>query len=216
LTFTSSALPDSHIFEQAVQVLENGGIVAYPTETYYGLAVDPENIKAVAALYRLKGREPEKALSYLIPDEKTLFQHISAFPAAYKTLSAAFWPGPLTLVFYGTENYRLPFKSDDKSLAFRISSHPIAHKLCCLWGGAITASSANISGNPALSSAEEVKKQWGGQIDYVLDGGKTQGENPSTIVRCNDNGIEIIRSGAVTEQEIRNVLPASYTICKSQ
>ncbi len=208
-------LPNSKEYALAVQALNDGGIVAYPTETYYGLAVDPANPKAVAALYRLKHRESNKALSLIVEDRLTLSRYSSQFPAVYKLLTDKFWPGPLTLIFTAAESCKLSLKKDDNTLAIRISSHPIAHRLCSLWGNAITASSANISGKPALSSAEDVKKQWGAKISYVLDGGTTTGGKPSTIVRCEKNSCKIIRNGVVTEIDIRKVLPDCYKICKT-
>ena len=210
-----SILPSSYEYERAVQVLREGGIVAYPTETYYGLAVNPESAEAVSALYRLKRRAPDKALSFLIPDQTILLKYIADFPTAYRQLVENFWPGPLTLIFRKSDKCLLPSKNDDKSLAFRISSHTVAGKFCQLFGEAITASSANISGQSAFSSAEEVKKQWGNKIDYILNGGKTPGEMPSTIIRYKKNTIEILRTGVVTKQEIRKVLSGNYTICKS-
>jgi L-threonylcarbamoyladenylate synthase len=215
LTNIEYVLPGLKKYDEAIHILQKGGIVAYPTETYYGLAVDPKNKHAVEALYRLKSRKPDKTLSYLIPNKKKLLQHVVHVPAVYNFLIETFWPGPLTLIFYGSEDCLLPCRNEDKSLAFRMSSHPVAQKLCCLWGDAITTSSANISGNPPMSSAGEVNKQWGTQIDYILDGGETPGGTPSTIARCSKSIVEILRSGSVTEQEIRNVLPGSYTICKN-
>ncbi len=215
MVYELSMLPSSYEYKRAVKVLHQGGIVAYPTETYYGLAVNPENTEAVKALYRLKCRETDKALSFLVPDESVITRYISDFPHAYMQLVEHFWPGPLTLIFKKHHNCLLPSKVDDNSLAFRISSHSVARNLCKLFGEAITASSANISGQPALSSAEEVKKQWGNQIDYILDGGKTLGQMPSTIIRYKNNVIEILRTGVVTELEICNVLSGNYTICKS-
>lgn len=210
-----SALPSSQEYDLAVQTLHDGGIVAYPTETFYGLAVDPANHKAVAALYRLKLRQSNKALSLIVPDLVTLSKYSSQFPPVYKLLTDAFWPGPLTLIFTATASCELSLKKDDNTLAIRISSHPVAYKFCSLWGDAITASSANISGEPALSSSDEVRKQWGSQVSYVLDGGQTAGGTASTIVRCKEYSCEIIRNGVVTEQQIRKVLPDCYKICKS-
>ncbi len=208
------ALPSSKEYELAVQTLHDGGIVAYPTETYYGLAVDPANREAVSALYRLKLRESNKALSLIVPDLLTLSRYSSQFPPVYKVLTDSFWPGPLTLIFTAIKCCELSLKKEDNTLAIRISSHPVAHRFCTLWGGAITASSANISGEPALSSSEEVRKQWGTQISYVLDGGKTAGGAPSTIVSCREQSCEIIRNGVITEHDIRKVLPDCYKICK--
>jgi len=207
-------LPGSREYELAVQALHEGGIVAYPTETYYGLAVDPANQEAVAALYRLKARESNKALTLIVPDLLTLANYSSQFPAVYTLLSKTFWPGPLTLIFDALDSCMLSLKKDDNTLAIRISSHPVANRFCTLWGGAITASSANISGEPALSSAEAVKEQWGSNLNYVLDGGITAGGKASTILRYHETCCEIIRKGVVTEHEIRKVLPENYKICK--
>lgn len=207
------ALPDFHAYERAVQVLQSGGIVAYPTETFYGLAVDPENAQAVSALYRLKQRESRKPLSLLVPDRLTLSRYTSDFSEACKLLSNAFWPGPLTLVVRTANPNIKGLCKEDSTLAIRISSHPVAAKFCRLWGGAITASSANISGQPALSTAAEVRKLWGEKIDYVLDGGTTPGKSPSTIVRCDGFNCRILRHGVISFEDIRNVLPNSYNIC---
>ena len=209
------ALPENEVYERAVHTLRNGGIVAYPTETYYGLAVDPQNAKAVKALYCLKRREPQKALSFLFPDIATLLPRVAHFPQSYQILTAKLWPGPLTLIFKAARDCTLPCKREDNSLAIRISSHPVAQKLCLLWGDAITSSSANISGENPMGSAEAVKKQLGGQIDYIIDGGNTEGKAASTIVRGKDNTVEILRTGVVSEKEIRRLLPSYYSICKN-
>jgi len=215
LPFEPIVLPERENFLRAVQTLREGGIVAYPTETYYGLAVDPVNPDAVKALYQLKQREHTKALSFLAPDVKILSSYISHFPQSYTILTAKFWPGPLTLIFNAVEDCPLPCKKEDNSLAIRISSHPVAQQLCSLWGSVITASSANISGEKPLDSAESVRKLWGSQIDYILDGGKSPGNAASTIIHANGKEVEILRAGVITEAEIRQLLPSHYTICKS-
>lgn len=215
MSFEPIVLPERKNVLRAVQTLREGGIVAYPTETYYGLAVDPVNPDAVKSLYKLKLREHTKALSFLVPDVKTLSHYISQFPQSYTILTAALWPGPLTLIFDAAEDCPLPYRKKDNSLAIRISSHPAAHQLCSLWGDAITASSANISGEVPLDSAEAIRKQWGGRIDYILDGGKTAGKTASTIINADGKVVKILRAGVVTETEIRQLLPSHYTICKT-
>lgn len=190
-------LPTLAMYTKAVRVLRQGGVVAYPTETFYGLAVDPTNTVAVSTLYDLKKRDPDKALTYLIPDQSSLYPFVRSIPEVYSALMAAFWPGPLTLVFEANEKCIVPVKKDDNSLAIRISSSPVAQAFCQQWGDIITASSANISGEPPLSTAEDVKKLWGDSIDYILDGGNTQGGKPSTIVKYGAAGLSIVREGVI-------------------
>jgi len=215
LSFKPIVLPERDEYLRAVQTLREGGIVAYPTETYYGLAVDPLNPDAVKALYRLKQREQKKALSFLVPDVKILTSYISHFPQPYTILTAKLWPGPLTLIFNAAEDCPPPCKKEDSSLAIRISSHPVAQHLCSLWGNAITASSANISGEKPIDNAKAVRKQWGDHIDYILDGGKSAGKAASTIVVAKGEVVKILRAGVIPETEIRQLLPSYYTICKS-
>ncbi len=207
-------LPEHDEYEQAVQTLQQGGIVAYPTETFYGLAVDPANASAVASLYRLKQRESAKAISLLVPDLTALSSYIGQFPASYKVLVKRFWPGPLTLIFDPADNNLQHLSKNNLGLAIRVSSHPVAHTFCHLFGGAITASSANISGEDALCSAEAVREVFGDTISYILDGGETPGVSGSTIIKCKGNECHMLRHGIISQAAIRNALPDNYTICK--
>ena len=212
-----SIQPSDHDFSQALLALEKGGIVAYPTETFYGLAVDPNNDQAIASLYELKKREEHKALSLLVPDLEYLSNLVSLYPSSYKKLIDAFWPGPLTLIFPSSGNVSTKLSGDRKDIAIRISSNLIAQRFCTSWGHAITATSANMSGEAALVSAEEVKKLWGDKIACILDGGITPGGYGSTIVRCNNSKKEcqIIRDGAIKCEEITDILPSDYTVCRA-
>ncbi len=211
---TFPVLPAHEEYVQAVQALQQGGIVAYPTETFYGLAVDPANVSAVNSLYRLKQRESEKAISLLVPDLTILSSYISELPRAYEILIKRFWPGPLTLVFDSSDKTAQYLSRKDQSLAIRVSSHPVAQTFCSLHGSAVTASSANISGHPALCSAEEVREVFGDKISYILDGGRTPGLSGSTIVKCRAHECHILRQGMISYAAIRNELPDYYTICK--
>lgn len=208
--------PNDNDFAQALITLREGGIVAYPTETFYGLAVDPFNDQAIESLYKLKRREKNKALSLLVPSVEYLPNLVSSYPHPYDLLIGAFWPGPLTLIFPTMSKEASSHCFDRQDVAIRISSNSIAQRLCTAWGQAITATSANISGEDALTSAEEVKALWGDAISCVLDGGITPGGHSSTIVRCNDSKKEcrIIRSGVIRYEEIATILPGNYSICK--
>jgi len=211
---TSPVLPAHDEYVQAVQALQQGGIVAYPTETFYGLAVDPANVSAVKSLYRLKQRESEKAISLLVPDLTILSSYVSEFPRAYEILIKRFWPGSLTLIFDSADKTMQHLSKKDRSLAIRVSSHSVAQTFCSLYGGAVTASSANISGHPALCSAEQVREVFGDKISCILDGGRTPGLSCSTIVKCTAHECYILRQGMISQAAIRNELPDYYTICK--
>lgn len=211
----SSLQPTDICFAKAIDTLNNGGIVAYPTETSYGLAVDTENDQAIKSLYALKKRDKAKAISLLIPDLKYLSKLVSSCPAPYETLIQSFWPGPLTLIFPALDAVSKKLTAKDKTIAIRISSHPVAEKLCVSFGRPITATSANISGEQAIVTATEIKLLLGDEIACLLDGGKSPGGKGSTIIRCmnSQKKCQIIRDGAISREAISNVLPADYTIC---
>lgn len=208
--------PCKHDFDQALKALRQGGIVAYPTETFYGLAVDSQNDEAIAALYHLKQRELHKPLSLIVPEIKTLSTFISSIPEAYHQLIDTFWPGPLTLIFPVNKKMSDILTGGGDTVAVRVSSHPVAQSLCSAWGSALTATSANMSGSRPLNTAIDVKELWGQQISYVLDGGKTKGGQGSTIIRCSDTEKKcyIEREGVINISLLKQHLPSHYIICK--
>jgi L-threonylcarbamoyladenylate synthase len=200
-------LPCATDYQQAVQILKQGGIVAYPTETFYGLAVDPENDQAIAALYSLKKRETQKKFSLLVPDLEVLSTCVSSISEPYQTLIDVFWPGPLTLVFSAKPGGLSSLTLESDTLAIRISSHPVAAMLCSLWGRPLTATSANISGEAACVTADQVKNLWGEQVGFVLDGGRVPGGKGSTIVHCERGICSILRAGVIPRKDIIRALP---------
>ncbi len=208
--------PDNDFIRPALEALRAGAIVAYPTETFYGLAVDPENELAVAALYALKRRSRKKALSLLIPEREFLPSIVDSTPAPYQKLIHRFWPGPLTLIFKKKKNSLSFITGEDDSIALRISSHPIAAEFCRQWGRAITATSANASGEPELLTAESIAALWGDRVACILDGGMTTGAPGSTIVCCEEENksCRIIRKGRIAARDIQQNLPDDYIICK--
>jgi L-threonylcarbamoyladenylate synthase len=193
-------------YKAALETLEKGGIVAYPTETFYGLAVDPWNDQAISALYTLKKRERRKPLSLLVPNETILCSYIRSFHPLYHALIESFWPGPLTLIFPAQAETSLLLRGGGDTLAIRISSHPVAQKLCSLWGGALTATSANESGQAPFEIAAQLRTLWGDRVDYVLDGGPVPGGKGSTMVEIVDDEVRIVRNGMVAAKKIFQVL----------
>lgn len=204
-------------FALALQALKKGGIVAYPTETLYGLAVDPANEQAIAALFALKRRERHKPLSLLVSSLEQLSSLVSSVPKPYARLIDAFWPGPLTLVFPARKKLSSTLTGGEDTIAIRISSHPVAQQLCSRWGGAITATSANVSGETALVTAAQVADALGEQVSFILDGGTSPGGKGSTIVRCveKEQGCQILREGVIAGKDLRKILDPNYRICKS-
>jgi L-threonylcarbamoyladenylate synthase len=183
--------------QKAVVCLQGGGIVAIPTETSYGLAVDPFNERALQSLFRLKRRELNKPILVLVNNVSKLDVIVSAIPVGYKFLMNRFWPGPLTLIFPGRKVLSPLLTGGTGTVGVRISSHPIATKLCDLWGGPITATSANISGSSPANSAEEIHMIFGTSIDCIVDGGKSPGGVCSTIVGIQNKGLKLIREGRI-------------------
>lgn len=187
---------------EAVEVLNQGGIVAFPTETYYGLAVDPFNHAALARLFQLKKRTTSKPILTLVRDGNELPRLASEIPSRFIPLMNAFWPGPLTLVFKAHMDLPALLTGNTGSVGVRVSSHPVARLLTQAVEFPITATSANISGKKAAESAEEIYRQFGTDIDVVLDGGKTIGGAGSTIVGLEDNELKLIRPGVVPFERI--------------
>ena len=188
--------------QQAVSILKNGGIVAYPTDTVYGLGADAFNEEAVSQVYRVKQRSRNQPLSILISDKSDLVQISDALPEAARILVERYWPGGLTLILR-----KLPFVPDwitagGSTVAVRIPDHPVTLNLIRELGKPLIGTSANLSGLPSATSAEEVRAQLGNAIDFVLDGGICSGGIESTVVDVTGKVIAILREGAVSRDEI--------------
>ena len=191
-----------HDLQQAVLVLRQGGVVAFPTETYYGLAVDPFNDQALERLFQLKKRPAQKPVLVLIDSQKRLPLLASEIPGQFRPLMERFWPGPLTLIFPARPNLSSTLTASTGTVGVRISSQPLAHSLTAMAGGVITATSANLSGLSPATTAQEIMTQFGHGLDWLLQGGPTQGGLASTIVAPCDKGLTLIREGAIPFAEV--------------
>jgi L-threonylcarbamoyladenylate synthase len=181
----------------AVVALRRGEIVAYPTETFYGLAVDAFDELALARLRELKGRA-EKAFSVLVVGSEMLEGLVEPPSEKARALMGRYWPGALTLALPAKEGGGVPAALvADGCVAVRESPHPLARALVRAFGGPITATSANVAGAPPATTPDEVVSGLGGRC-VVLPGGATSGGAPSTLARVRGNRIEVLRSGAVT------------------
>ena len=180
----------------AVEFLQQGRIVAFPTETYYGLAVDPENPLAVDRLYQLKKRPFNKPLLLLVDDVSRLSNLTARIPEEFIPLMEKYWPGPLTLIFPAADVINPKVTAGTGTVGIRISPHPIADQLVKNFGRAITATSANISGMDPGKTAQDVLDIFDDSVDYILDGGLTAAGLCSTIVGIENSTLKVIRQGA--------------------
>lgn len=181
----------------AVEHLRQGHIVAFPTETYYGLAVDPDNQPAVERLFALKNRPVDKPLLLLIENTTQLSSLVASIPPHFGPLMERYWPGPLTLVFPALGSVNPKITAGSKTVGVRISPHPLAGQLVQKFGKPITATSANLSGKAPAKSALEVSLMFGKDIDFILDGGETTAGLCSTIIGVKESQLFVIRQGEV-------------------
>ncbi|WP_456384628.1 L-threonylcarbamoyladenylate synthase [Desulfolithobacter sp.] len=174
--------------EQAVSILRQGGVVAFPTETYYGLAVDPFNDQALKSLFTLKKRASDKPVLVLVREPEEIRSLVASVPPVYEQLISMFWPGPLTLVFPARPSLSRRLTGGTGTIGIRQSPHPVAMALTTAFGGPITATSANISGQPPACSADMVRSGCHIKPDFILNGGRTTGSCGSTLVSLDREG----------------------------
>jgi L-threonylcarbamoyladenylate synthase len=188
--------------EEAAQTILQGGVVAFPTETFYGLAADALNEMALQKIFQIKGREESKPLLLLVSDRSwvpALARKIS--PLAGR-LMEKFWPGPLTLVFEASPHLPAILTANTGKVGLRISSHPAAQALVHAVGRAITGTSANLSGQPSVSTAKGVLQTLGGKLDAILNGGKTAGGLGSTVLDVSGISTQVLREGVITRRDL--------------
>ncbi|NJD58589.1 MAG: threonylcarbamoyl-AMP synthase [Anaerolineales bacterium] len=190
--------------DHAVDVLNHGGLVAFPTDTVYGLAALPFKSEFVERLFSAKGRSNTRAIAILIGDFDDLPKVVDRLDDISSRLAHHFWPGPLTLVV--PKHAGLPEElSPDTTIGVRMPDHPVALALLRKIGP-LAVTSANISGQDNANTAEEVMKQLNGRVHLILDGGHTAGGVPSTVVNCLTDPLTILREGPLSMTEITNAL----------
>jgi L-threonylcarbamoyladenylate synthase len=185
-------------------LLREGGVVVYPTETYYGLGCIPTDPGAAQRICELKKRA-DKPLPLICSDLEAV-KKIVEFNMAAERLSARFWPGPLTLVLPARVKYSMWVNHGASTLGVRVSPHPVAQKLAKEAGGVIVSTSANISGDEAADSAQKAKVIFGNKVDIIIDGGTSQGGESSTVLDLTGEEIWLLRKGPISGEEIMAVL----------
>jgi len=192
--------------DQAAAVLHAGGLVAFPTETVYGLGADARNPEAVARIFAVKGRPADHPLIVHLADAGQLTGWAQDVPRAGWQLAEAFWPGPLTLVLHRQASVPDAVTGGLDTVALRVPDHPVALALLAAFGGGIAAPSANRYGRVSPTSAQDVREELGDAVDLVLDGGRCPIGIESTIVDLSSAAPRILRPGAITQRELCHVL----------
>lgn len=194
--------PDARAIARAAEVLSNGGVVAYPTDTLYGLAVDPRRRSAMNNLFEIKGRSASQPIPLIAASLEQAERSAGRLPAIGRTLATRFWPGPLTLVIEASTALAAALHSDNGRVAVRVPAHAIARALAEAAGYVVTSTSANRSGEPAPAAADEVAAGLGEVVDLLLDGGAAPGGPPSTIVDIAGPEPVLLRAGAIAWERV--------------
>ena len=192
--------------KKAAQIVLAGGVIAFPTETFYGLAADVLNEAAVRKIFQVKGREKGNPLLLLIAEKSWLRGLVRNISPVAERLTEKFWPGPLTLVFQASPQISPLLTADTGKIGVRLSPHPVTQALVKAVGRAITGTSANLSGQPGILTAREVFQCLGESLDAVLDGGKTPGGPGSTVLDVSDPSPRLIREGMISRNDWESLI----------
>ena len=193
-------------FQRALAVLKEGGVIAYPTDTVYGLGGDALNEETVKRVYQIKHRPLDQPLPLLFANKTDIINLADSLPEAGELLAQHFWPGGLTLVVRKSSLVPRWIGVAKDTVAIRIPDHPLTLALIQELGKPLVGTSANLSGFPSPISAGEVQQQLGGHIDFIFDGGICPGGIESTVVDVSSEVPKILREGAVSLERIRAVL----------
>jgi L-threonylcarbamoyladenylate synthase len=188
--------PDPATIAEVAAMIRGGGVVAFPTDTLYGLAVDPRRDDALERLFEVKGREAGVPVP-LIAADIAQAQELGTFGDLALRLARAFWPGPLTIVVPASPAIARRVLGGGNTVGIRVPAHEVATALCRAAATSLTATSANLSGNPPPASALEIVPELAARLDAVLDAGPAPGGPPSTIVTIVSGRPQLVRDGAI-------------------
>jgi L-threonylcarbamoyladenylate synthase len=196
---------------RAAQILRRGGLVAFPTETVYGLGADASNEAALKRLYAVKRRPPDHPVIVHFASAEDAFAWARDVPEAARRLAARFWPGPLTLILKRAARVGDFVTGGQDTVGLRVPSHPVVHELLMIFGGGVAAPSANRFGRVSPTRAEHVREDLGAEVDLVLEGGPSEVGIESTIVDLSRGGAVLLRPGAISRAELEAALGAPVT-----
>jgi len=198
--------PETSVLARIIDILKSGDVIAYPTETFYGLGADAFNPAGVDRIFDIKGRDQRNPIPLIIGKIEMLGKLVVEIPGNATRLIEKFWPGPLTLVFSAADSINPALTGGTGKIGVRLSSHPLARKLSEGISGPLTATSANLSGAGECVSAGEVIRGLNERISMVVDGGETPGGKGSTVIDITVDPPKIFRHGAVSAEAIEGTL----------
>ena len=188
------------------KVISGCGVIAFRTDTFYGLGADPFNVAAVQRIKQLKGREERKPILIVINDRKQVSRFIHRPSATFTLLAETFWPGPLTLIGKATADVPVEITAGTETAGIRLPSDDKVRALIEACGGALTATSANPAHAAPAKTAAEVRAYFGDKIDLIVDDGPARTDPPSTVVDARANEPKLIREGIIAWEEIQKAL----------
>jgi L-threonylcarbamoyladenylate synthase len=194
------------VLEYATRLILGGKVVAFPTDTFYGLGADPFNLAAVTEIFRVKRRLSDRPLPLLVASLDQAAEMAHNPPALFFTLGKKFWPGPLTLVVPASRLIPLKITANTGKVGLRWPRAPLAVALIAAANRPLTGTSANLSKRRACSTAKQVDQQLGRDLPLILDGGRTQGKLASTVVELSGERGKILRAGQIPESELKEFL----------
>ena len=198
--------PDKNVIRYAAEFIGRGRVVGVATDTFYGLAADPFNLSAIEEIYRIKGRPEDRALPILVNSIEQAITLARDVPPLFLTLAQKFWPGALTLLVDASHKLPLKITANKGRVALRWPGSAVVSALIEQWGAPVTGTSANISGHPSCSNADDLMMQLGDRLPLILDSGETGALLSSTIVDLSDDDWHVVREGLVSEEEIERAL----------
>ena len=198
--------PEADIIKRAGKIIKNNGVVIFPAQYLYGVAVNALNQKAVKKVFDLKQRPLNNPILILIHDQSQLSDLVQSIPASAKKLMEAFWPGNLTIVFEAKKNIPRLLTANTGKIGVRIPAHPVARALVKYINVPITGTSANLSGQQGCSKPSELNQFIIGQADLILNAGRLKGGAGSSIVDVTSSKISILRAGAISAAKINETL----------
>jgi L-threonylcarbamoyladenylate synthase len=206
--FVDREAPQRDAIQEAAMWILEGGVVAIPTDTLYGLACDPFRSDAVARLFAVKGRAGDQALPLIAADAAQISRHLCDLPPLGLRLAQRYWPGPLTLIVAAPPALVRDVTGGTGTVGVRVPADDVARAIAAAAGRPITATSANISGEPATPDPDAVERTLGDRIDLLIDTGATPGGAASTIVDLTSAEPRLVRAGAISWDDIQTEIDA--------
>jgi L-threonylcarbamoyladenylate synthase len=198
--------PEPEIIKEAVTIIQQGGVVVFPTRCLYGLGADAMNPAAVERVIKIKQRPRDNPVLVLIDSKNQLEMLVGKIPAAAGAIMKAFWPGRVTLVFDARDTLPDLLTAQTGKIGVRLPGHPVAAAMLRQINGPVTGTSANLSGRPACNHLADLDPHIAGRVDLILDAGTLQGGVGSTVVDVTEKPPRILREGEVTAGQIRSAL----------